>query len=189
MDHDTGFAPNVDGGVCSLCGCKTTTIEKWARNGSWVIGIGGNGTTKSDMLIYMMAVDEVLARPEFQKKYPAKSPYLKNTTPEASRVLVARTFYYLGKRAIPLPNNLKHLVAHRQERKLVTDEDVAALRLHLANHGIPVGVRGAPNRPETPCKACGQQPTTATQPRSTGRCRERCECQNGKSRNTKEVKA
>ena len=62
MHHDTGFAPNVEGRICSLCGCKVTTIEKWAREGSWIIGIGGDQTTKSDMLIYMMAVEEPLSR-------------------------------------------------------------------------------------------------------------------------------
>jgi hypothetical protein len=46
MDHDTGFAPNTERGICALSGCKETTIEKWAGPGSWVIGIGGNNTTR-----------------------------------------------------------------------------------------------------------------------------------------------
>ena len=46
LDHDTGFAPNIEYRICTLSGCKKTTIERWAERGSWVIGIGGNNTGK-----------------------------------------------------------------------------------------------------------------------------------------------
>jgi hypothetical protein len=46
MDHDTGFAPHTEGELCFLSGCKKTTVELWARENSWVIGIGGKGTEK-----------------------------------------------------------------------------------------------------------------------------------------------
>ena len=58
MDHDTGFAPNIDHNICSLSGCKKTTVEKWAEKGSWVIGIGGKNTGKPNKLIYAMKVEE-----------------------------------------------------------------------------------------------------------------------------------
>ena len=51
IDHDEGFAPNVDFGVCTLCGCKKTSVEKWAQEGSWVVGVGGNNTGKPNKLI------------------------------------------------------------------------------------------------------------------------------------------
>src|SRR5687767_10916373 len=56
MDHDTGFAPRVSKGTCTLCGCKTTTVEAWANPGSWIIGIGGKGTGRPDALIYALKV-------------------------------------------------------------------------------------------------------------------------------------
>ena len=33
LDHDTGFAPNIDYGICTLSGCKKATVEKWAERG------------------------------------------------------------------------------------------------------------------------------------------------------------
>jgi hypothetical protein len=59
MDHDTGFAPHVQGRLCILCGCKTKTVELWAQPGSWVIGVGGNGTGKPNRLIYAMKVESI----------------------------------------------------------------------------------------------------------------------------------
>jgi hypothetical protein len=54
MTHDTGFAPNLKYGICTLSGCKKNTIEVDAKRGSWVIGIGGNNTSKPNKLIYAM---------------------------------------------------------------------------------------------------------------------------------------
>jgi len=31
VDHDLGFAPHVDGALCTVGGCKTTTVERWAE--------------------------------------------------------------------------------------------------------------------------------------------------------------
>ncbi len=153
-----------------------------------MIGIGGDGTTKSDMLIYMMEVDDVLSRSEFQDKYSCKSTYLKNTPPDAGRVLIARTFYYLGKRAIALPDNLKHVVAHMRERKLVSNEDIRALRRVLSEQGFTVGVSGKPNNPETPCTACGPPGTPFIKTRTNVKCPKHSESPNGKSAKQKEVR-
>src|SRR5437588_13064727 len=64
VDHDLGFAPHISGRVCTVCGCKSTTVEKWATAGSWVIGIGGRGTGKPNKLIYAM---QVTATPSYQE--------------------------------------------------------------------------------------------------------------------------
>src|SRR2546422_2833130 len=65
MDHDTGFAPHVSENICTLCGCKTTTVEAWAEPGSWVIGIGGRGKSRPDALIYAMRGESKPTLPEF----------------------------------------------------------------------------------------------------------------------------
>ena len=92
MDHDTGFAPHTSGGLCTLCGCKTTSVEQWAMAGSWVIGIGGNESGKPDALIYAMQVEEALSLGQFRRQAPKPAAYLRSLDP-SSRVLVSRHFY------------------------------------------------------------------------------------------------
>ena len=41
MTSDRGKAPKVKGNICVLEGCKKKTIEKYAKSGDWIIGIGG----------------------------------------------------------------------------------------------------------------------------------------------------
>lgn len=146
MDHDTGFAPNVGYALCTLSGCKKNTIEKWAKKGSWVIGIGGNNTGKANKLIYIMKVDENLTYKEFRKRYPVKSKYL-NTKTAGPNVLVSKEFYYFGKRAIDLPPDLKHIIFDRHGCKRVSDKDVCKLVKHIESLGFNPGKIGKPNNP------------------------------------------
>ena len=48
VEHDTGYAPNPDSGVCSLCRCKfrespvsRRNIVELAKKGDWIVGTGG----------------------------------------------------------------------------------------------------------------------------------------------------
>lgn len=155
VDHDRGFAPNVDHGICTLCGCKISSIESWAQQGSWVIGIGGNGTGKPNKLIYTMEVEQVLPYANFRARYRRKSTYLrgKRVSP-AANVLLSRKFYYFGDRAVDLPKELQHIVIHGRGCKLVLDEDIARLSKYL-RRGYTYGKYGRPNNPprekETRC--------------------------------------
>lgn len=144
MDHDTGFAPNVEYNLCTLSGCKRTTVEKWAEKGSWVIGIGGNNTGKANKLIYVMKVDENLPYKEFRKKYPIKSKYL-NPKAAGTNVLVSKEFYYFGNQAIDLPPDLKHIIIDRQGCKRVSDKDVSKLVKYVKSQGFSRGKTGNPN--------------------------------------------
>ena len=161
MHHDTGFAPHAVHVICSLCGCKTSTIEKWATKGSWIIGIGGNLTSKPDMLIYMMQVNDILSSPAFKSKYPGMNSYFNEVDPKASRFLISELFYYLGNRAINLPNTLTHVIAHCQERKLVSDGDINLLKQLLTSKGFRPGFIGDPNNPKRPCNKCTTSSLTA----------------------------
>lgn len=145
MDHDTGFAPHVARGICTLCGCKTTTVEAWAKPGSWVVGIGGKGTGKPDALIYALKVKGSPTLEAFKRRFPQRAAYLagKSLNP-SSKILVARHFYYLGKNAVPLPSSLKHLIIRRHGCKTVSENDVGRLDGYLAKRFGP-GVRGRPN--------------------------------------------
>jgi len=131
IDHDTGFAPNIEYGICSLSGCKKNTIENWARRGRWVIGIGGNSTGKPDKLIYAMEVEENLSYAEFVEKYPQKSKYLHSDC-AGSNVLVSKKSYYFGDHAIDLPEFLGHIIIRRRGCKCVSDEDIQVLKKYLS---------------------------------------------------------
>ncbi len=144
MDHDTGFAPNTGFGLCTLSGCKITTIEHWAEKGSWVIGIGGKGTHQSDKLIYAMEVEKNLPFKDFAARFPRKSQYLRKKL--AKSILISRRFFYFGNAAIDLPTELQHIIIDRQGCKRVSAEEVAYLEKYLSSHFL-YGVQGKPNNP------------------------------------------
>lgn len=148
MKVDRGFAPNIDYDICSLTGCKDL-IEKHAQKGSWVIGIGGNGTKKPNKLIYAMEVEENQTIKKFKQKYPKKSKYLKGEIP-GSNVLISKKFYYLGKRAIDLPKNLKGIIKYEWGCKCIKTNDIVKLIKYLSNLDFrKYGVYGKPNNLET----------------------------------------
>jgi hypothetical protein len=156
MDHDTGFAPNTSKGTCTLCGCKTTTVEAWAEPGSWIIGIGGKGTGRPDALIYALKVEANPSLREFRRTSPKRAAYLDvNWLKPSAKVLVGRHFYYFGKNAVSLPSNLRHLIIRAQGCKTAADEDVVALDADLAARYGP-GVHGVPNNKSgTSKRRCG----------------------------------
>lgn len=156
MDHDTGFAPHVARGLCTLCGCKSTTVEAWAKPGSWVIGIGGKGTGKPDALVYALKVDAAPMLADFSRTSPRRAAYLaKKSLKPSAKILVGRHFYYLGTKAVPLPPYLRHLVIRAQGYKVAEDGDVARLDAYLAER-FGRGAHGVPNnRPHVEGRRCG----------------------------------
>ena len=137
----------MDHGICTLCACKVSTIESWAQQGSWVIGIGGNGTGKPNKIIYAMEVQQVLPYKTFRLRYAKKSAYLRGRSiAPMANVLLARKFYYFGDNAIDLPNELQQIVIRGRGCKLVSDKDIAKLAQYLRN-GYPYGKHGRPINP------------------------------------------
>ena len=157
MDHDTGFAPNVKFGICTLTGCKQRSesgknnIEENAEPGSWVIGIGGKGTHKPGKLIYAMKIEKNLSIKEFKKKYPGK---YKETMRMAkivkgdsgNNILISRIFYYFGNNAEDLPESLEHIIYQGRNCKCIPREDAMALDKHLSKT-YRYGIHGVPNNP------------------------------------------
>jgi hypothetical protein len=166
MDHDVNFAPNVDYGICTLCGCKRTTIETWAERGSWVIGIGGNGTGKPNKVIYAMEVEGNLPYYQFRKRFPRKGKYLQERAHPTANVLFSRKFYYFGDRAVNLPHELQHMIIRGPGCKCVSDEDVTKLNNHLVAEGHSYGKRGNPNNGDYR----GQQQKCRNVPQEQGNC-------------------
>lgn len=163
VDHDLGFAPHVSRGVCTVCGCKTTTVERWAAPGSWIVGIGGVGTGRRDTLVYAMQVAQTPSYFAFRRSNPRLAAYLEGTgiDPEAV-VLVSRTFYYFGNRSPAIPLELRHIIHPTQGCKRLSDEDIALLR-RLVLDRYSVGAHGRPNNHDftggRPCRTdCLRRP-------------------------------
>ena len=80
---DGGYAPNVDGGVCTLCICKPR-IRSTARPGDWVVGLWPAPDHKC--VTYVMRIGRVLTMEEyaecgeFNHKRPAQSRTLTTYT-------------------------------------------------------------------------------------------------------------
>jgi hypothetical protein len=152
MDHDTGYAPRSIEDFWILCGCMKRNVERGARKGSWVIGIGGNGTGKPDALIYAMQVDATLTLEKLSQKYPSESSYLYDWGMAAeSPVLVSNQCFYFGKDAPDLPDDLSHLLVGKPRCKLVSDEDTIKLQRFLAEE---YRGPGQPNNPPGEVTSC-----------------------------------
>jgi Nucleotide modification associated domain 2 len=145
VDHDLGFAPHIEGRLCTVCGCKRTTIERWAKKGSWIVGIGGKGTGKTDALIYAMKVEKTPSYRAFRKAHPAHASYLSGCgIPRGAPVLLSTHFYYFGDHAQFLPPELSHLIHTTQGCKRLSDDDIASLN-DLVLSGYRCGAHGRPN--------------------------------------------
>jgi len=155
MDHDTGFAPHTNYEICSLCGCKTTTIEQWARTGSWVIGIGGNRTGKPDHLIYMMKVTEILPLMDFRLRFKRKSKYLNYIRDEDAPVLISQKFWYFGDNALQIKSVPASIRRGTQGCHRISDSDISRLEKTVLGLGFNPGIYGSPNNVATSvCSSC-----------------------------------
>jgi hypothetical protein len=147
IDHDTGYAPNVDYGICTLCGCKRRSIEPHASKDSLVFGFGGNQTGWPGLLIYAMCVDASLTIREFRSRYPGKSRYLGRGGPHlraSAPVLLSRRYFYFGDRAFELPKKLRYLVFRGRGCKLVPETDASRLWQHIRKRAGAFGRHGWP---------------------------------------------
>ena len=157
MEHDTGFAPNVKYGICTLTGCKSRksnghrNIEEMAEDGSWVVGFGGMNTNQPGKMVYAMRVEKNLSVDEFKQQYPGKFRETQRMADVVGGgfgecVLLSREFYYFGDNAIDLPGHLKHIIYQHCNCRLIDDEDAVSLSEFLSkNHEY--GVHGTPNQP------------------------------------------
>ena len=144
MDHDTGFAPRIRSGYCLLCGCKSTTVERWAQRGSWIVGIGGLRTGRPDHLIYAMKVGATPRLEEFARENPQLAAYLlERGMPHEVPVLVSRHFFYFGRNAIRLSSHLRKLRIDRHGAWRISAGDIALLEEFLQPFGP--GKHGEPN--------------------------------------------
>ncbi|MGO9702778.1 MAG: hypothetical protein ACLPX7_26365 [Xanthobacteraceae bacterium] len=116
VDHDTGVAPNPDGGLCTLCLCKfrerpegKRNIVEMANEGDWVIGTGGvsKRSTGHRTLVYAMRVDEKPTREEYYRRFRKTRVDSKPPNFNGQFALISRHFYYFGANAIDIPKTFK----------------------------------------------------------------------------------
>jgi hypothetical protein len=100
-------------------------------------------------VIYAMCVNANPTLRAFRRDFPLQATYLAGHG--SGKVLMARHFYYLGDRAVPLPPNLEHLIIKFQGCKRVRDEDARRLDTFLEKQ-FGVGKHGSPNNPAPTCE-------------------------------------
>ena len=94
LTHDSGFAPNVSQGYCTLATCKPK-IRMNANVGDWIIGTGSlSRGDNEERLLYAMRVEEVLSYDEYfeREDFEYKKPKDSNLhDPQGDNI------YYTGK--------------------------------------------------------------------------------------------
>lgn len=130
VDHDYGFAPNPEDGLCSLARCKYGSPEKAnlvekAKVGDWVIGTVGkknaNGNIIVGGLLYAMKVTEKITLDEFVRRYPNRRDAqfqggCDQETLAGRFALLSDTYFYFGNKAISL-DDLPQYAAHPIAKK------------------------------------------------------------------------
>jgi hypothetical protein len=175
VDHDTGFAPNPDGGLCTLCLCKfrehregKRNIVEMAKEGDWVIGTGGASKRSAGhgKLVYAMRVDEKPTREEYYRRFrktrvdskPPRDDFEKHE----QFALVSRHFYYFGTNAIDIPKTFKLEKKGPGYRSDFGPADIRRIVEWLERTNEP-GKRGEP---------CDREPVES--PKSNNRCKSSC---------------
>ncbi|MDZ4202515.1 MAG: hypothetical protein U1C96_10260 [Gallionella sp.] len=118
VDHDYGFAPNPENGLCSLARCKfgspgkANLVEK-ARVGDWILGTIGKRNSQGNSgvliggLVYAMKVTEKILLEEYVEKYPSRRDAIFRNgcdQPEfgGRYALLSTVYFYFGCEAISL---------------------------------------------------------------------------------------
>lgn len=75
IDRDYGFAPNPFWEYCTLATCKPN-IRGHANVGDFIIGFGGKRTKKTNKLIFLMQVEEVMTFNQYweDERFQIKKP-------------------------------------------------------------------------------------------------------------------
>jgi hypothetical protein len=125
VDHDTGYAPNPFGGLCTLACCKfrkgktgRRNIVELAQIGDWVVGIGGASKRSSGRgkIIYAMQVTKNIPFAEYchSPQYRGRKDAKENSPNEPWRqALISKHFYYFGCDAKQIPKRFSEVMCGR----------------------------------------------------------------------------
>jgi len=171
LRSDTGFAPNVTGGYCTLACCKPK-IRSTANAGDWVIGTLPKHLGKN-RLAYVMRINESLTFNDYfeDKRFQIKKPDLdlngdniyykkkgkfvqvKNNhhtgkhldhDTSADRVLIGSIFWYFGEKAPEIPSRLCSLIKTGPGHKIERDASVIRELVSWISSEYRPGVHGNP---------------------------------------------
>lgn len=172
LASDTGFAPNVIDGYCTLACCKPR-IRSAARDGDWVMGTPPKSLGKNK-LGYIMRINDCLSFDEyfndtrFKNKKPSVNPnadniYYKkdggfvqvknkhhkekqlNHDTQADRVLISSLFWYFGDKAPKIPCKfIPSLIKTGPGHKRIKDTEAAREFVSWVSSNYRPGIHGNP---------------------------------------------
>ena len=183
ITHDTGFAPNPYGGILTLATCKPGIRQKakvgeWVA--AFTAKNLANVPIGQEGLIYLMKVSKKMTFEQYYDQYPDKRPEncvsgdniyrLVNGEYEqipnkyhdedekcrdltSDCVLLADTFYYFGKEAMPIPSEYRPNMPKGQAKYGYITEGEQAQRFidwvinYAKKHfDVPAGMLGQPHQ-------------------------------------------
>ena len=181
---DSGFAPNPYSGLCTLACCKPK-IRQYANVGDWIIGTTPapeRGKLVYSMRVDRgLTFDLYWELPEYDCKKPNKNngcgdniykmgaggqlvqvqnlshneKHIKTDT-SVNRVLISKTFYYLGVNSVEIPKKFKPLIQTTQGHKRIKPTskhyDVVTLFLEWLQKNFDQGIHGEPSNVKKKCK-------------------------------------
>jgi Nucleotide modification associated domain 2 len=147
VDHDTGFAPNPFGRICTLVCCKFSVtgkrknIVELAGEGDWIVGLGGKSKRSAGhgTIIYAMRVTKKLSLAEYCKS--SRFRLRKDADAKAARnqswrrALISNDFYYFGRKKEKLKSSLFHkLDVRRRFRSRFSQEFIRDFITWMKKH-------------------------------------------------------
>src|SRR5688572_25583796 len=158
VDHDHGYAPNPERGLCSLVHCKfggyggrRNIVEK-AEVGDWILGSGGvsKSSAGNGRILYLMRVDrkipfeQYLSGSEFQGRLDCHDGGFLNIF-----ALLSEHYFYFGRNALDkfaLPSALAQLALFKKGPGFRADLPQREMRLltQWFERTFKSGVHGQP---------------------------------------------
>jgi hypothetical protein len=120
VDHDTGYAPNPFGGLCTLACCKYSktgrrrNIVELAKEGDWIVGTGGKSgrTSGHGTIVYAMKVANTIPfadycrYPRFRGRCDAGKP---SPAEHWRMALISKHYFYFGGNAKQIPKRFSKI--------------------------------------------------------------------------------
>ena len=123
VEHDLGFGPNPEGGVCTLAKCKYRSkgnIVPMAEDGDWIAGTGGINLDRSSghgTLIYAMRVDDKMPLKAYCRANKDRIDAEREADENDRFALLSNHFFYFGRNAIDISEIPKKHLDHPFEKK------------------------------------------------------------------------
>ena len=151
VDHDDGFAPNPEEGLCTLARCKFGTtrrnIVEMAEIDDWIVGTGGIDLRKSaghGRLVYAMKVTDKISLAEYFRDYAERFDAKYPCGTRGRYALLSNHHHYFGQNAVMIPSHLLSVEKQSQgyKSRSFTSDFVQQVLDWLST--LPLGKHGDP---------------------------------------------